>query len=250
MLHGIILTSAPNLQYTRSVMYAGAYTSIKVIPEWGVKWDKATRTAVSSFSRHLVVRGRHGDGLGHSPLPHWEHVLEEFRPWYQDCMPHTQLYLEIGNEPDHTQAPFPYGYHLGLAIDACRAAFPRAKFISPAISPNIPALREWWTNPNFLDAIKKFDFYGVHQYAFHHLITDDTRHGLNNKAYVWKNKPWMCTEMGINDPNTLSKIKIQRYNRFLTANPNKFAGAWDYHLCTEPIDEDQRRYKLILSDYD
>lgn len=258
MIHGIVLTSAPSITYVRNVLQAGGYNAIKVVTGWGmpVAWNRVTMMALGVVAPNIIVRTVQGDGVNKEmgkpkhPYLHWERVLAELTPWYHAIPQHVNLMFELGNEPEQADI-FGYAWHLERSIDAIRRTLPRAKIISPALSPsNAHQLRIWAANERWRSVVSTCDYIGVHQYAFFNLITDDTRQFQLLDENIQNTKPWIVTEMGINDPGTPALQKVQRYAAY-TDHLHRIGavGAFDYHLCTQPRTEDDRRYALQVGSY-
>lgn len=239
LFHGMVLTDWGDL---RSAFVSGGFRALKVVTAWGQGWDEQTRLRTAALSEVLVVRTQAGDPSGIHPYPNYEQVIVEVRPWWQ-IRPH--LWVEIGNEPNIKQDIDPAGWawHLAKAVAMVRAEFPLARIISPALSPAHP-MEQWANTPMWQDAIKLCDAYGVHQYAHHDLVADDTGHAKLNRANVPQDKPWMLTEYGIHDPTTSDSVKGERYAEFRASLPPLVAGAFAYHLCARPKDSDQSAYAL------
>lgn len=254
-LRGIVLTSSPTSAYVRQVMKAGKYQSLKVVAgeDWGIggrSWTQVDRVFVASTTPHLLVRTRHGDGLGPHPFPHWEQVLEEVRPWAAAIIKgHTVFEVEIGNEPDRNLDTDPAGYawHLTKSVQALRGVYGDSiKIISPALSDI--GFKRWMRSPHFVEAIELCDYIGVHRYAHKSLDNDDTGHGALIRT-IQTRKRLALTEKGINDANTSKRTKISRYVSFDARLGWKYYSSYDYHLCTHPINVDQANYALTLSDF-
>lgn len=239
MKKGKVLTSTRSLDILEDRVYKDQL--LKVVTGWGIhnqKWSSLTRARICGMTDETVVRSEAGSG---STFPHVEALIAEFSTWY--AFRKTRMWFEVGNEPIDIDIDG-YAWHLKNALPQLRRTFPKARFISPALRPD--QVIEWSRNENFIDAIKQFDAIGVHQYAYVSLARDDTQHRRwNNTAYYGLNSmPWALTEFGINDPRMVPSLKLAYYDAYIPMLEPKYAMALTYHICSDPINEDQRAYAI------
>lgn len=241
MKNGYVLTSAPDLNWVEERI--GKAPILKVVTEWGLPgpkpvWTDDAIARACAMSEETVCRSLAGDGRTY---PHAEEVVEEFRRWYK--VRRGRMIFEIGNEPPLSDV-FGYLWHLENALKECRKAFPKARFISTAMHPDL--VNQWANYNRFIQVVKQFDYIGVHQYAHYSLLADDTHHGrLNNIAYASiGGMPWALTEFGVHDPTTPDSVKLAQYDVFMANLASKYELATIYHLCSNPINEDQKAYAI------
>lgn len=242
MYSGIVLTSAPTVDYLESCIRAEKWNILKVVTGWGLTWNSQTIPQVLAMTDRTIVRTVAGDGLSEHPYPNWERVLSEVAPFY--AYRKSNLFIEIGNEPK-TDDIEGYCWHLEKALTMCRTSFPWAQLISPALSPvDIPRFS---LNTRWQKDIQLFDYIGVHQYAHYDLRDDDTGHARLADRFIPKIKPWALTEYGTHDTlKTSQREKVIQYRQFSHSLPAHYKIATAYHLCTNPQDEDQEAYALEL----
>lgn len=251
MKSGIVVSSAPSVEYIDGIVAEGKFDVVKIIPAWGMGWDLYNITRLCAVSGYTIVRTSYGDGLYKDnfgnikhPYPNWEDVVREVTPFYN--IRKTRLLIEIGNEPKDVDISG-YAYHLSLTISKCRTYFPRAKIISTAIQPaDVPV---WWSNRDFYAAAAGADYIGVHQYAHDSLAYDDTGQRRQLNLYASRVKPWALTEYGIHSPTMSKKDKVRLYANWLASQTSLIEFATAYHVCTKPLDSDQAAYGLQLSDF-
>ncbi|KOV84140.1 hypothetical protein [Nocardia sp. NRRL S-836] len=156
--------------------------------------------------------------------------------------------IELGNEPNiRVTDPWVYGYNLGVTIDRIRETFPGAKICGTALSPNKGTNPDtWYGNPNFVNAVAKCDFVGVHFYS----NPDDgsfTRQGdwneltyaetLSRAAAKWPGKPVIATEYSIRTTRLTPYQKGYRYGNLIHFDDSVAGNLWGatyYHVQTNP----------------
>jgi N-acetyl-anhydromuramyl-L-alanine amidase AmpD len=144
---GPILTYAQSPADVRIAASTMRADLLKVCTAWGLAcgWTDDAIAEVARLCGTLNVRTSHGDPAsfgGTRPCPFANQVLDEVRPW---ARARPDLVIEIGNEPLNGPIaldPYVYAYHLGEAITAVAAVYPRARILAPAFSlhsytPNI-----------------------------------------------------------------------------------------------------------------
>ncbi|MDX8052467.1 hypothetical protein SK571_24050 [Lentzea sp. BCCO 10_0798] len=156
--------------------------------------------------------------------------------------------IELGNEPNIRVAdPWAYGYNLSVTIDRIRETFPGAKICGTALSPNKTTNPDtWYANPNFVDAIKKCDFVGVHFYSnaddgdfgaqggWNELTYSET---LSRCAQKWPGKPVIATEYSMRTTKLTPYQKGYKYGNFLHFDDSVASSLWGacyYHVQTNP----------------
>jgi hypothetical protein len=156
--------------------------------------------------------------------------------------------IELGNEPNIRVAdPWVYGYNLGVTVDRIREAFPGAKICGTALSPNKGTNPDtWYANPNFVNAVAKCDFVGVHFYSnatdgsfanqgsWNELTYAET---LSRCASKWPGKPVIATEYSIRTTALTPYQKGYKYGNFIHFDDSVAGNLWGatyYHVQTNP----------------
>ncbi|TWP52514.1 hypothetical protein FKR81_09320 [Lentzea tibetensis] len=179
--------------------------------------------------------------------------------------------IELGNEPNIAVSdPWVYGYNLGVTVDRIRSAFPGVKICGTALSPNKGVNPDtWYGNPNFVNAIAKCDFVGVHFYSnpasgsfteqgtWNELTYKET---LQRAASKWPGKPVIATEYSIRTTALTPYDKGYKYGNLIHFDDSVSSSLWGatyYHVQTNPngVDvnenvgsEGARGYRKRLSD--
>lgn len=243
--HGLILTHSSSLDQVEDVMSTGRFPVLKVVSAWGLPtgWTAESIARACALSCETILRTVEGDPRSGHPYPHAELIPAEIDPWYHNRR--TRLLIELGNEPnaDPSVDPAGYAWQLERCIAACRARYPKARIIAPALSLNdeAPAAR-WMQSPQFIAACLKCDLIGVHAYA--HYDFDDTGQLARARRLLapLAGMPWFLSEYGIHDPGTPETTKGQRYAALVKTLSAPYTGCTIYHMTTQPIDADQQAY--------
>jgi hypothetical protein len=229
-LHGCVLTHTDTLDSLEQKIMAGQHTTLKLISSWGLPapWALDSRARACALTNTTVVRTQAGDPSCGHPYLHVEEVVSEIAPWY--AIRRHNLFIELGNEPnaDASIDPAGYAWHLTQAIAACRASFPLAKLIAPALILDRGAPEHWLSTSEFANAIKRCDLLGVHVYAYR--AFDDTGQlAQANRLYAPFVQPLALTEYGINANDIADSAKGSAYARLVQTLPSRCALATYYH---------------------
>ncbi len=240
---GVVLTSVQHLDQLDACVRRGGYTAVKVVTGWGVAggWNAQAMRRVLAMVPHVIVRTVTGDpsldplGKSDGYFVDPNRTVAEIAPWYQ-CQPN--LIIELGNEPNSKPRDqgdiYRWVYNLKETITRCRATFPAAQLIAPALIIDRPDAgmyldlgKEQLNRCDFIGAhiYEHYGWYGSYpastgQYAA--VQTSYRAHGLT--------KPWYVTELGINDRGTSPAEKGRRYAEFVTRADPQIAGVVYYHL--------------------
>lgn len=229
LAHGVVLTHTRSIASLRTAIAIGSYTALKVVTGWGIPgpWTDADRQLVAPLAPTLIVRTTAGDPSSGHDFLHPEEVIRELTPWLSIK---PDAWIELGNEPNSAEVdPWQYRYYLGLAITACRAAFPRARLIAPALLLDRGDPQRWLTLLG--DLYRQCDAIGVHLYAFHSLAADDTgQQAQAAKLYSTFTEPLALTEYGINDGAMGKAEKGTAYAQFVSLLPARYQLATAYHI--------------------
>lgn len=244
---GPILTQCASLDQVRASVVAGGYSALKVVTGWGAPgsgWDRASMSRAATMTKHLIVRTVAGDPSydgGKCEHPIAQQVVQEIGPWYTI---RPDLLIEIGNEPNiHPQwddgFAWVYRWHLQETINACRAAFPAARLIAPAlILDPLHRPRRWLEI--VADKMRECHYIGVHAYEHDAFSPTEQRKGTTGQFTTLRDlhtrffgdKPWILSEYGINDAETPAATKGRRYANLVRRGlPPQVVGALHYHLC-------------------
>jgi hypothetical protein len=250
--HGLVLTNVNDLNTLEDAVVAGSYTLVKVVTAWGLNeaWTLDTRARLCALTNETIVRTHAGDPSSRKPFPHSEEIPGEIDPWYH--IKRHNLLIEIGNEPNNN--PYPevsvtpsgYAYHLHRAIAECRARYPRARLIAPALDIGRENAAEWVKNTDFVAAIRKCDYLGVHAYTY---VTFDDKGELAKIQELYapfRDKPWALTEYGINDKATADATKGQRYASLVRSLKPPYAMATFYHRNENPNPNDPNEAQYAI----
>ena len=231
--HGLVITSG-HLNDIEDKISAGGYDTCKYITAWGNAdsptgaWNPASIARAVALTPYTVIRTLRGDPSAGYNFLHWEYVIAEIAPWY--AVRQRRLFIELGNEPnsDPTIDPSGYAYHLKQSIDHCRAAYPRATLIAPALVLDRPNVQQWLANSDYAAAIRLCDLLAVHVYAFESF--DDTGQlAKANSLYPGYQQRLALTEYGINSPTQSDASKGQQYARLVQGLPDRYALATFFH---------------------
>lgn len=234
MFAGAILTHGEVDQVERLVE-RGQWSALKVVSAWGIgrTWSTLTRARICSATPATIVRTKAGDPASGSPWLHDRDVVVELTPWYE-LKP--RIWIELGNEPntDRTIDPWGYRWHLQRAIDACRAALPRARLIAPAMSLQLDNAREWMEILH--DQLIRCDAVGLHVY-------DETGPIVGSvqwyRAIAWAEafapgRPRVLSEFGI---HRAGADRGRNYAALLNSLQRGAGGPWygatAYHICSD-----------------
>lgn len=245
-MHGLVLTQTDNLTALLSSMRQHKIPLLKVVTAWGWSWDEPSRQQICAMPE-VIVRTLSGDG--HTPLEPAT-VLAEIEPWLStrpDCQ------IELGNEPNAVDASddaaWAFRWFFLETVAQVRARWPRARLISPGLIET--RQQRWWEICN--DAFHQADAVGFHAYAYHDFVAGDTeqiQRAIQQLLQFFADRPWVATELGINDPPTPPATKAQRYSALHAKLPSHVAAACWYHYCLRPLDADQQAYQLPTSAFD
>lgn len=194
MQHGFILTNAPSLDSVEDIAQAGRYTTMKVVPTWGLDsgWSCETRGRLIGLTQQTVLRTRAGDPSSGHIYPHSEEVLQEVAPW---ASLRRSLLVEIGNEPNATTVkvdPFDYAWYLVRSIKALKETYPNIKIIGTAMQPG-PTAERWYTI--LAEVLRSCDAVAFHAYGHENFtetghLAEATRIGQK----FFAKQPWWLTE--------------------------------------------------------
>ena len=244
-MQGLVLTSANNLTELLGSMRANRIPLLKIVTGWGVHWNSDAINQICSMPS-LLVRTVSGDG---KPL-HPQTVLDEIAPFYAV---RPQIQIELGNEPNSTDASddaaWLFRWWFIETVKAVRERYPLARIVSPGLIEN--RQETWWRINQ--DAFSMADSIGFHAYAFFDFTSTDTgqlQRALQLLGAIFPHKPWLGTELGINDMATPPSTKATRYGTLHRKLPSQVAAAVWYHFCDQPLDADQRAYQLPTSAFD
>jgi hypothetical protein len=238
-MHGIVLTSADNLTGLLESMRANSIPLIKVVTGWGASWNSDTINQVCSMPS-VLVRTVSGDGKPLDP----QTVLNEIEPWYAA---RPEIQIELGNEPNSKDASddaaWLFRWWFIETLNAVRKRYPLARIVSPGLIEN--RQEQWWRINQ--DAFSMADSIGFHAYAFFDFTSGDTgqlQRALQQLRAIFPNKPWLGTELGINDMATPPSTKARRYGMLRHNLPGQVAAVTWYHFCDQPLNDDMRAYHL------
>jgi len=249
-MQGIVLTSCASVGGMLSSIRTNQIPLLKVITGWGAHWDAPTIAHVCETMPELIARTVSGDGTRGPPAGQSmiflepDEVLQEIQPWYNA---RPNLWIELGNEPNgydaSDDAAWTFRYWFIETVKAVRSSFPAARIIAPGLIENRQS--DWWAICQ--DAFRLVDAIGVHAYAYHQFTADDTgqiQRALSQLHGFFPSKPWMLTEIGINDPGTPASDKATRYGELHAKLPSQVGAACWYHICADPSDADMVAYAL------
>jgi endo-1,4-beta-mannosidase len=228
-MHGVVLTDASDLAALMAAFHRAELGALKIVTGWGSDWKRAEV----------------GDGI---KPPDPNKLREAIKPWYAT---RNDLIIEIGNEPNSAanisdQRIWEYRAVTDACIAMLRSEFPGARIISPALLTGNNYLR-WFAV--CYDVFNKADYIGVHAYEWHSFSPAGTYQlsSVLAAARRYHSKPVFITELGINDKGTSAATKAQRYRKTIGGLAGYVAGCVCYHVCDNPLDDDQRAYALDLS---
>jgi len=241
-MQGLVLTSANNLAGLLDSMRANSIPLLKVVTGWGADWNSDTINRVCSMPS-VLIRTVSGDGKPLDP----DAVLREIAPW---CAARPEIQIELGNEPNSKDASddaaWVFRWWFIETLKAVRDRYPLARIVSPGLIEN--RQEHWWRINQ--DAFSMADSIGFHAYAFFDFASNDTgqlQRALQQLGAIFPNKPWLGTELGINDMATPPSTKARRYGTLHHKLPSQVAAAIWYHFCDQPLDADMRAYQLPTS---
>ena len=254
-MHGFILTNAASVEQIGEAMRLTRATALKVITGWGLAggWTQDRRQRVANLAQQLVVRTTAGDPSYNTGATPWllpDLVGAEIGDWYRVRNLRGTFWIELGNEPNTQLSDdgtiWVYRYHLEQTVERCRALFPAAKLIAPALLLNDTNGRrpERWLEICG-DVMARCDAIGVHVYEHDAFTPSEQRRGTTGQVARAQRlyddldrrekraTPRLVTEYGINDPATPPAIKARRYVAFAAANALRTNGYLAYHLCND-----------------
>jgi hypothetical protein len=241
-MQGLVLTSVDNLTNLLGSMRANGIPLLKVVTGWGTNWNDEAIGQVCAMPS-VLVRTVSGDGARLDP----DTVLNEIAPW---CAARPQIQIELGNEPNSQDASddaaWEFRWWFIETLKAVRERYPQARIVSPGL---MGKRQETWWRIN-QDAFSMANSIGFHAYAFFDFTSGDTgdlQRALQQLGDIFPHKPWLGTELGINDTATPPGVKATRYGALHRKLPSQVAGAIWYHYCDQPINADQRAYQLPTS---
>lgn len=258
-MHGLTLTSTDNLDRLISDMRANHIPGLKVITGWGWPWDAASRQKCGTLSG-LLVRTVDGDGTRppfgteHYIFPEPHRVYDELLPWVSAK---PRLVVEIGNEPNAytaapDDAPYVFLYYFRQCLQMIRQQFPGVRVLTPGLIEGTgnKAQPHWWEIWSESGIANEVDGIGYHFYAHENFKPTDT--GQVQRAHqqlgqYFHDRSWWATEAGINGPKQPDADKCAKYSELHRNMPGNVAMCVWYHICSAPIDDDQRNYAIDSS---
>jgi hypothetical protein len=245
-ISGPVLTNA-SLDQLDDCVRRGGYNAVKLVTAWGTPggWTTENIHRATHMVPNIIVRTLSGDPSANKVGSHDLDFVDpnrtesEIRPWYTA---RPDIFIELGNEPTEMQDTrdeqiHRWTYTLNETINRCKAKFPAAKLIAPAVRVDGPNAER------FLDigarVMARCDFQGIHCYE-HFGFKDKTYPAYTRQyeiARAWhktyfSNAKAIITEYGINDPATSPSSKGTRYIDFQETLDEKIVGAMYYHLDT------------------
>jgi hypothetical protein len=254
--HGPLLTSGFNTweQANRNA----AHNLGKVVTDWGApggSWagnPDAAWSATGQTDFTIVRTGRQGDTWSNLDAGQAVNEIRASRLFeYKSIQKGAdKCIIELGNEPNTGCDVNAYAASLSATIDAVRNAFPGARICSSALSPNnftgvgdSRNPRMWWNNANWVAAVRKCDFVGVHFYsndgnfanqgAFNEMTYTEVLSWVGSK---WPGKSAIATEYSIRngwDPVSKGRAYANLIHFDGTVAGNLW-GATYYHVQIDP----------------
>jgi hypothetical protein len=256
-MHGIVLTQTDNLSNFLGALRSNHIPMLKVITGWGYHWDQGTIAQVCSGVPGVIVRTVSGDGC-RPPAEGQDKifldpsdVIAELSPWLEA---RAGLWVELGNEPnmydDSDDAAWTFQWWFAETVRQLRDTYPTARIIAPGLCSK--RWDVWWNICHAERAFDMADAVGFHAYAWRHLDDPADNGGelmaaLSLLGTYYPSRPWIGTEIGINDPPTPPSTKCDRYYAAHQKLPSQVSAMYYYAYTDHPSDPDQQAYQLPSS---
>lgn len=250
MTVGIVLTQANSLNAFLDNLRGAAVPCLKVVTQWGWPWDDHSRSTVLSSMPHVIVRTRAGDGTqGVQPVLDPTTVKNELAPWIAW---NARLTVELGNEPNvdsrycNTDMAYSWAWYMNQMIDIIRHDWPAVRIVAPGLVATPERNYATW-NQVCAQAFNRCDAVGFHAYAWRDFVAGDKgeiERVIQTHRQYYAARPWIGTECGIHDPPTPDTEKCRRYATLRRNAPAHVEALYFYHYTDQPLDDDQRAYRI------
>lgn len=262
--YGPVLTSFESLDQIHQQLRLGSFDLVKIVTGWGMHWDEKAIKEIYRLFKRVIVRTTCGDpsvDKKHplfNTLPQWKNVLEEIKLWVMLLPRDTQLWIEVGNEPNivrnHTYW-FDFAYHLKDVHDKFQSIYKdwNVRLIAAGVScdtAHLQAAREYTQIAS--GASSFYDLQAIHAYE---VVSFDPspiqpRTGQLHAAIGLypSNRRLALTEFGLNNLTMNAYEKERDMRRLCNSTIYKQVElASYYHIATQGMNEEQKRYHVLLT---